>query len=86
MNVKVFASEVAAANAPCAAFVATTVHVVAFREVSVDALFRLESVQVELAGDRAKVVAPVPEPPNVVKVTVVLTGFEIVALEIVNVA
>ena len=83
---KVFASEVAAANAPCAAFVAITVHVVADRAVRVVTLFRVESVQVELAGDRAKVVAPVPEPPDVVKVMVVPTGFEIVALEIVSVA
>ena len=86
VKVKVFVSEVAAANEPCAAFVATTVQVVADREVRVVAPLRLESVQAELAGERAKVVAPVPEPPDVVKVTEVPAGLVVVALEIVSVA
>ena len=63
---------------------AITEHVVAFRAASVDTPLRLEIVHVELAGESVKVVAPVPEPPEVVKVIVVPTGFVVVVFEIVN--
>jgi len=59
---------------------------VAVREVRVVTPDRVEKVQAELAGESPYVMLPVPEPPVVVKVTVALSGLEVLVFETVNVA
>jgi uracil phosphoribosyltransferase len=84
LKIKLLLAELATKNAPCAAFVAITVHVVAILAVSVVTPLRLESVQLKLAGESLKVIAPVPEPPVVVNVMRVPTGLVVVVFEIVS--
>ena len=79
-KVNLVGADVAAANSPCAAFVATTSQVAAFLAVRVD----LEMLQPEPVT--VYVTAPDPEPPEVAKVIRVPAGLVVVALEIVSVA
>jgi hypothetical protein len=77
--VKVTAADVAGSYAASAAFVAVTEHVAA-----VDAVSWLlpEPDREQLAPVTLKLTAPLPEPPDVVRVTEELIAMLLVALEI----
>jgi hypothetical protein len=79
-NINLVGADVAAANAPCAALVATTSQFAGFRALSVDREM-LQPVPVTVY-----VTDPDPEPPVVVNVIRVPAVVVVVVLEIVSVA